>query len=174
MRKILTLSAVLAMAALAWAGSPVNQPVQKKALPKKPITTASASKTPARVQAKAPAARTAVGKKAATTTAAAHRRTVPVPRTSWRNRQMSPTADRYKEIQDALVARGYLSADDATGAWGPVSADALKKFQAEQTIETTGKIDSLSLIALGLGPKHDTTVPRVVDGNFVQPEYGRN
>ena len=33
--------------------------------------------------------------------------------------------------------------------------DALKRFQASQNIESTGKIDSLSLIALGLGPKHD-------------------
>jgi hypothetical protein len=51
----------------------------------------------------------------------------------------------------------------------------MKRFQAEQTLESTGRIDSLSLIALGLGPKHDTAVPRVVvvDGN-VQTESGRN
>ena len=94
-------------------------------------------------------------------------------RTTWRNRQTAPTSDRYKEIQDALVSKGYLSSEEANGAWGPSSADALKKFQAEQTLETTGKIDSLSLIALGLGPKHDSSIPRVVDGNL-QPESGRN
>jgi hypothetical protein len=32
----------------------------------------------------------------------------------------------------------------------------LKKFQAEQNLETSGKINSLSLIALGLGPKRET------------------
>lgn len=51
----------------------------------------------------------------------------------------------------------------------------MKRFQAEQTLDSTGKIDSLSLIALGLGPKHDTLVStsHLVDGN-VQTEYGRN
>ena len=40
-------------------------------------------------------------------------------------------------------------------AWGQASIDGLKRFQADQKIDTTGKINSLSLIALGLGPKHD-------------------
>jgi hypothetical protein len=30
---------------------------------------------------------------------------------------------------------------------------ALKRFQEEQKLEATGKLDSLSLIRLGLGPK---------------------
>jgi peptidoglycan hydrolase-like protein with peptidoglycan-binding domain len=118
-----------------------------------------------------------VAKKPVASAAAIRRgRKSPPPRftTSWRNRQSAPTPDRYREIQEALVEKGYLSSEDATGTWGPSSADALKKFQAEQTLDTTGKIDSLSLIALGLGPKHDTTVPRLVDGNFVQAESGRN
>lgn len=77
------------------------------------------------------------------------------PRTTWRNRQTEPTPERYKEIQDALVAKGFLKPEDASGAWGANSADALKRFQAGQNIESTGKIDSLSLIALGLGPKRE-------------------
>jgi hypothetical protein len=72
-----------------------------------------------------------------------------------------------------LADRGYLSPEEANGAWGSSSTDALKKFQVEQTLESTGRIDSLSLIALGLGPRYDSSVPRVVDGN-VQPESGRN
>jgi peptidoglycan hydrolase-like protein with peptidoglycan-binding domain len=99
----------------------------------------------------------------------------PIVRTTWRTRQTAPTADRYREIQEALVTRGYLSAEDATGAWGPSSTEALKRFQGEQTLDSTGKIDSLSLIALGLGPRHDSAVamPHGVDGN-VQTESGRN
>jgi peptidoglycan hydrolase-like protein with peptidoglycan-binding domain len=120
-------------------------------------------------------AKPAVTKKpAAGVTAAAKRsQKAPVVRTTWRTRQAAPTADRYREIQEALVARGYLSSEEANGAWGPASTEALKKFQAEQTLETTGRIDSLSLIALGLGPKHDFAVPRAVDAN-VPPEFGRN
>ncbi len=33
--------------------------------------------------------------------------------------------------------------------------EALKRFQAAQNLEVTGKINSLSLIALGLGPKRE-------------------
>jgi peptidoglycan hydrolase-like protein with peptidoglycan-binding domain len=86
-----------------------------------------------------------------------------------------PTADRYREIQEALAARGYLASEDANGTWGPSSTEALKRFQAEQSLESSGKIDSLSLIALGLGPKHDSAAvaPRTVDAN-VQAELGRN
>jgi hypothetical protein len=71
---------------------------------------------------------------------------------------MSPTPERYREIQEALASKGYLRAEDATGTWNQTSIDALKRFQAEQNIESTGKINSLSLIALGLGPKHEAVV----------------
>ena len=42
------------------------------------------------------------------------------------------------------------------GAWGPESVEALKRFQHDQNLVEDGKIGSLSLIALGLGPKHET------------------
>jgi hypothetical protein len=79
-------------------------------------------------------------------------------KTSWRNRQLAPTPERYKEIQDALVAKGYLKPENATGGWNQDSVDALKRFQADQKIDSSGKINSLSLIALGLGPRRDTAV----------------
>jgi|SRR5215471_14876899 len=78
-----------------------------------------------------------------------------VHRSAARALQLNPTPDRYKEIQEALVAKGYLSADQANGQWTDASAEALKKFQSDQSLDPTGKINSLSLIALGLGPKHD-------------------
>jgi peptidoglycan hydrolase-like protein with peptidoglycan-binding domain len=56
------------------------------------------------------------------------------------------------EIQQALVTRGYLTTPPS-GAWDPATVDALKRFQGEQNLPPTGKITSLSLIALGLGPK---------------------
>jgi peptidoglycan hydrolase-like protein with peptidoglycan-binding domain len=66
--------------------------------------------------------------------------------------QQQPTAERYKEIQEALAAKGYFHGT-ADGSWGADSVDALKRFQREQNLEEDGKIGSLSLIALGLGPK---------------------
>jgi hypothetical protein len=83
------------------------------------------------------------------------RRSAPAPRTTWRNRQTAPAPERYKEIQDALVAKGYLRPEDANGSWSPASTEALKKFQSEQNLDSSGKINSLSLIALGLGPKRE-------------------
>jgi len=77
-------------------------------------------------------------------------------RAAWRTRQSAPTAERYKEIQGALAAKGYLTSEQSTGTWNQASIDALKRFQAEQKIEPTGKINSLSLIALGLGPKRES------------------
>jgi peptidoglycan hydrolase-like protein with peptidoglycan-binding domain len=69
--------------------------------------------------------------------------------------QQAPTPDRYREIQQALEAKGYFHGEP-NGAWGADSADALKRFQAEQNLMPDGKINSLSLIALGLGPKRLT------------------
>ena len=72
-----------------------------------------------------------------------------------RSYQQAPTADRYREIQQALINKGYLQGEP-TGQWGPDSVDALKRFQADQNLMADGKIGALSLIALGLGPKRLT------------------
>jgi hypothetical protein len=68
--------------------------------------------------------------------------------------QLHPTPDRYKEIQQALAERGYFSGA-VDGQWGADSVDALKRFQMEHNAGDDGKINSLSLIQLGLGPTRD-------------------
>jgi peptidoglycan hydrolase-like protein with peptidoglycan-binding domain len=65
-----------------------------------------------------------------------------------------PSQARYKEIQQALADKGYFK-NEPDGTWGPASVDALKKFQHDQKLVEDGKIGSLSLIALGLGPKRE-------------------
>ena len=77
------------------------------------------------------------------------------PAVTWRNRQLKPTPERCREIQQALSDKGYLRREEATGVWGDSSADALKRFQADQNLDPSGRINSLSLIALGLGPKRE-------------------
>jgi peptidoglycan hydrolase-like protein with peptidoglycan-binding domain len=67
-------------------------------------------------------------------------------------RQLAPTPDRYKEIQQALIDKGYLKSE-ANGVWDAPSQDALRQFQTDQKLSPTGKISAASLIALGLGPK---------------------
>lgn len=68
--------------------------------------------------------------------------------------QLHPDPERYQQIQQALADRGYFKGQ-VNGAWGDDSVDALKRFQADQKLDTDGKINALSLIGLGLGPKHD-------------------
>ncbi len=66
--------------------------------------------------------------------------------------QQVPTPERYKEIQQALAQKGCYKGE-ANGEWGSDSSEALKHFQADQNLTPDGKLGSLSLIALGLGPK---------------------
>jgi hypothetical protein len=138
---------MLAMVLLAWNADGATQAVKKKApvkksatatKGKKKATTTASSKSGSKSGKKGPAKRTA---------------------TTWRNRQLAPTADRYREIQQALAGKGYLKPEDATGSWNGTSTEALKKFQTEQNLDASGKINSLSLIALGLGPKREAVTP---------------
>lgn len=80
--------------------------------------------------------------------------------------QQAPTPERYQEIQQALIQRGYLSGP-ATGKWGPECAEALKRFQQDHNLEATGKLNALTLIALGLGPN------RSLLANPADPADGR-
>ncbi|MGI9071644.1 MAG: peptidoglycan-binding domain-containing protein [Bryobacteraceae bacterium] len=77
--------------------------------------------------------------------------------------QLHPDPERYQEIQRALADRGYFKGE-VNGKWGDDSTDALKRFQADQKLPDDGKINSLSLIGLGLGPKHN--------GSSVTPANG--
>lgn len=69
-----------------------------------------------------------------------------------RSNQKQPTSDRYREIQQILIARGYLTGP-ADGKWGPASIEAVKRFQKDQELSADGKLGALTLTALGLGPR---------------------
>jgi len=155
MRNFFAWAAMAAMIVLAASSGGMFAATQKKTPAKK--TTATAKKSTAKFTAsskKRPSF--AAGRKGSTTASARNSKSGPVKKpVTWRTRQMAPSSDRYREIQSALAARGYLNAEEATGTWSQTSADALKRFQSEQNIDASGKINSLSLIALGLGPRHD-------------------
>jgi hypothetical protein len=165
MRNLLPWAVMLAFAPLTVG---VHMAAQTKAPAKKPAAKTTASKTTASkaTASKAAASKTAAkkgttassSKRGSTAASAAARRRKPAPRqpaVTWRNRQNSPTPERYREIQSALAAKGYLAAESATGEWNQASADALKRFQADQNLEPSGKLNALSLIGLGLGPKYE-------------------
>ena len=69
--------------------------------------------------------------------------------------QTHPDPDRYQQIQQALANNGYFKGS-VDGKWGDDSVAALKQFQTDRKIPNDGKISSLSLIGLGLGPNRET------------------
>ena len=146
----------MAGSALTW--SLTAETVQPKASPHKSHA-ASKSSTTKSATAKSATAKTtpAKGKSKSKTV----RRTV-------RSYQQSPTPERYQEIQQALVKKGYFQGE-ASGKWGADSTDALKRFQAEQNLTPDGKINSLSLIALGLGPKRLSAQSKSANTNTPAP-----
>jgi hypothetical protein len=137
----------LAIFALAWAASGATPAKPRK---RHHRVTTSTSRTPAKKGTKVAAA----GTTARSTKTAAHGKGKSSRRPA-RSYQQAPSPERYKEIQQALTSKGYLQGDP-TGEWGPDSVDALKRFQTDQSLMPDGKINSLSLIALGLGPKRLT------------------
>jgi len=64
--------------------------------------------------------------------------------------QKAPTPARITEIQTALERRGYYQGD-LNGKWDSNTVTAMQKFQSENGLESSGKINALSLQKLGLG-----------------------
>lgn len=140
MRNSSRCTAALAALVLVPLGLTIAQTTATTTTAKKKTTTSTAKK------------RKPVTARKATATAS---RAPAAPKQTWRTRQLQPTPDRYKEIQQALMSKGYL-AGEQPGSWNQQSVDALRHFQEDQNLDATGKINSLSLIALGLGPKRET------------------
>jgi peptidoglycan hydrolase-like protein with peptidoglycan-binding domain len=136
---VLALSTALAMLAATPAA-------KKKTGSKKTSTKASTAKTSGKAS-NAKASKSKGKKTTAKQTAASRYR---------RSTQREPAPERYKEIQQSLADKGYYGGP-VTGTWGPDSVAALKHFQRDQNIGDDGKLGSLSLMALGLGPKRETT-----------------
>jgi peptidoglycan hydrolase-like protein with peptidoglycan-binding domain len=145
--KPVALSAVLAIAVWAGAGLAQDTAAKPSTTPKK--TTKAKAKTARKKSTAKSAAAKSTSKSTSKSSAKSTKKTATVARRSY---QQQPTPQRYQEIQQALADKGYFSGTP-DGAWGPSSVEALKRFQRDQGLTEDGKIGSLSLIALGLGPK---------------------
>jgi hypothetical protein len=136
------------LCAFAWLVSAATV-TKKKTTKKRTHAIAAPAKTPAKTSAKAAPAKTTTKSRSVASKTGKGKKTV---RRASAPRQLAPTKDRYQQIQQALASKGYFSGEQ-NGTWGPDSTDALKRFQADQNLTPDGKLTSLSLIALGLGPK---------------------
>jgi peptidoglycan hydrolase-like protein with peptidoglycan-binding domain len=64
--------------------------------------------------------------------------------------QKVPTPERISEIQSALAHGGYYQGTP-NGKWDSNTVAAMQKFQSENGLSSSGKIDAPSLQKLGLG-----------------------
>jgi len=160
----------LCLLLMSWGGGaavPQTAKTTPKAAPKKTTTApeskpkqSAPAKTPATSKSKTTAAKTPTASKSKTA-ARKRKKAPPRPRT-----QQQPAPDRYSEIQQALIDKSYLEGPP-TGVWDKKSLEAMQRFQTDQKLRATGKLDALSLIRLGLGPKRQALPP---DGIATPPE----
>jgi peptidoglycan hydrolase-like protein with peptidoglycan-binding domain len=167
---LLALSTALAL----WAATPAKKTKPARAKPvgakqtAKKASTARASKSKGAVAApKTTGKKAAASKKSTSSKRTASKKTSRKTSKSAaaryrRSAQREPDPERYKEIQRSLADKGYF-AGPVDGTWGPDSVEALKRFQRDQNIDDDGKLGSLSLIALGLGPKRGAGVAEKPD-----------
>jgi peptidoglycan hydrolase-like protein with peptidoglycan-binding domain len=64
--------------------------------------------------------------------------------------QKAPTPDRISEIQTALSRGGYFEGSP-NGKWDANTVGAMQKFQSANGLNSSGKIDAITLQKLGLG-----------------------
>ena len=64
--------------------------------------------------------------------------------------QKAPTPERISEIQSALARGGYYQGQP-NGKWDSSTVSALEKFQSDNGMNASGKLDAPSLQKLGLG-----------------------
>src|SRR6185295_17450165 len=75
---------------------------------------------------------------------------------------ISEISDAIRATQEALNAAGY-HLGEPDGKTGPATIAALKKFQADRHLPVTGKLDAISLAALGIGKGSDPAMPERSD-----------
>lgn len=83
--------------------------------------------------------------------------------------QQAPTADRIKEIQQALAREGHYEGTP-TGKWDAGTVSALRSFQQAAGLSVSGKLDARTLQKLGLGSEvAGAAPPRVTPANGNDP-----
>jgi len=82
--------------------------------------------------------------------------------------QKAPTPARVTEIQTALEHRGYYQGNP-NGKWDSTTVSAMQRFQSDNALESSGKINALSLQKLGLG----SSIAGVSAPKPVQPQLSK-
>jgi len=150
---VVAASLAISQTASPIAGAQTKAAPATKKTPPKTIPKATSKSPPSKTAASAKKGTGTKTGKASKTGKSTKKNTAPVRRV-----QATPTPERYKDIQAALIAKGYLHGEP-TGVWDSDSMDAMRRFQTDQKQTPTGKITAPSLIGLGLGPKPGDSGP---------------
>ena len=145
------LAIALMLAGLSAAAVQAAPPAKTKAHHAKPVSPAKTSAKAGTAQHLSASAKSHAGKSHAVRGRYAKSKARRAPGPSY---QTHPDTARYQEIQKALADKGYFKGEP-NGQWDNDSVDALKRFQADQSLDSDGKINARTLFGLGLGPKHD-------------------
>lgn len=140
-----------------------HPPVQSHKPPSRAKTSSRSTNHPSGVRTVATAERTHPVLRPTSYRSGGSQTASPSPRKSTKNRvsgkrrvahrrslQIAPTPERVSEIQSALARGGYYK-NDPNGKWDSDTTDALQRFQSSNGLDTTGKLDALTLQKLGLG-----------------------
>ena len=79
-----------------------------------------------------------------------------------RRRAVVNPADSILRAQEALVASGY-HIGEPDGKLGKATTAAVKKFQGDRHLPVTGKLDAITLAALGVGTSNDPAATERAD-----------
>jgi len=131
--------------------SVAQKTVPQKSLPQKSIAQKSVAPK-SMVKKGAPTAASTTARRSTTSGSKSRYSAYRRPVSRYSPAPQSPTPDRYREIQDALAAKGYLKTP-SNGVWDKDSIDAMQRFQKDKNLDPTGKLTARSLGALGLGPQ---------------------
>lgn len=175
---VLTLGVMGAFGAGKPAGKKATSTSRKTTAKRTPAKRSFARSAPAKKPAakRAPVRSSAASSKKKTSTAARRgtaRRTVSSRRRS-RSRhytrvgQQKPQPERILEIEQALAQQGFLPAPPDS-VWDAHSTEAMRRFQAHNHITSDGKLNALSIIALGLGPKRGQSTPSLAAAGPATP-----
>ena len=157
--RVLTTSALLAL------GIGCSALAQTASSKKKPSTTSSTKG--ATTSSKSSASKSASAHKTTASAKSGGKSSKKKSRSRRKPGQTAPTSDRITEIQTAL-AKNNAFTGEPNGKWDDSTVDAMKKFQAANGLNPSGRLDAPTLQKLGLGSQIvgvaaplPTTTPRV-------------
>lgn len=81
-----------------------------------------------------------------------------------------------KQVQSTLRDDGYYKDGPVDGMWGPGTESAVRSFQHDHNLNSSGQLDTATLQAMNIpnGSAPNTSAPATQPGNYNQPNQSDN